>query len=84
VSHDDFETFCQKLEDLKGQVPLYRPRESMTERIMSSIERDRRQRVNRQVREWIPGIAVALLLGASWFFFRTPNGPLAVAGFPVL
>ena len=68
----DFETFCQELEGLKGQVPLIRPRNGLTERIMGRVVREKRRHLTETVREWAPGIALALAIGLTWFFFQNP------------
>jgi hypothetical protein len=75
VGYDpDYERFLQDLDDLKNQVPMYKPREGLTERILTAVHNDRRSRIKNRLREMSTPLAVAAGLLLMWFFFRVPVG----------
>jgi hypothetical protein len=65
----EFEHFCEHLEELRGQVPLYRSREGLTDRVMAAIRRDKKDRLRRGLKEVAKPVAIATALFLLWFFF---------------
>jgi hypothetical protein len=78
----DFERFCENLDGLKGQGPLYKSRHGLTDRIMTAVRQERKQTARRKLRDFFGPFAVASAVAVLWFYFHvTPV--LALPSLPI-